>query len=38
MIPVINLAGLILIALIVWWFWLSHPEGASSTAKEREEE
>jgi plastocyanin domain-containing protein len=41
MITVVNLAGLILIALIVWWFWLSHPEGASSAAKdakEREEE
>jgi len=22
---IINLAGLVLIALIVWWFWLSKP-------------
>lgn len=26
---VVNIAGLALIALIVWWFWLSHPEGKS---------
>ena len=23
----INLAGLLLIALIIWWFWLYKPEG-----------
>ena len=23
----VNLAGTALIALIVWWFWLSHPRG-----------
>jgi plastocyanin domain-containing protein len=28
---VVNLAGLALIALIVWWFWLSRP-GARSAA------
>lgn len=25
----INLAGLVLIALIVWWFWLYQPEQAA---------
>jgi plastocyanin domain-containing protein len=37
---VVNLAGLLLIALIVWWFWLSRPEAqalAAKGAKEREE-
>jgi len=24
---IVNLAGLILIALIVWWFWLSQPKA-----------
>lgn len=25
----VNIAGLALIALIVWWFWLYPPEGAA---------
>lgn len=28
MIWFINVAGLLLIALIVWWFWLYRPKGA----------
>ena len=28
----INLAGLILIALIVWWFWMSRPGGRKPAA------
>ena len=27
---IVNLAGLALIALIVWYFWLSKPEGATA--------
>ncbi|MCK0153700.1 cupredoxin domain-containing protein [Alcanivorax sp. S6407] len=28
----INLAGLILIALIIWWFWMSRPGGRKPAA------
>jgi len=24
---IVNLAGLVLIGLIVWWFWLSKPKA-----------
>lgn len=27
---IVNLAGLALIALIVWWFWLSRPKARSA--------
>ena len=31
----INLAGLILMALVVWWFWLSHRKtSAQATTQE----
>jgi plastocyanin domain-containing protein len=26
----VNLAGLVLIGLIVWWFWLSKPKAQRS--------
>ena len=28
----VNLAGLILMALVVWWFWLSHRKTAAQAA------
>jgi plastocyanin domain-containing protein len=27
----VNLAGLVLIGLIVWWFWLSKPKAKPAT-------
>lgn len=30
----INIAGLLLIALIVWWFWLYTPNAAANSAEE----
>jgi len=29
---VVNIAGLVLIGLIVWWFWLSQPEARQVAA------
>lgn len=31
----INIAGLVLIALIVWWFWLYKPMDVELTAKDK---
>jgi plastocyanin domain-containing protein len=38
MIAVVNVAGLALIAFIVWWFWLSRSGLTAKDAKERQEE
>jgi plastocyanin domain-containing protein len=32
---IINLMGLLLIALIVWWFWLYKPAEAEVEEKEK---
>jgi plastocyanin domain-containing protein len=29
----VNLAGLVLIGLIVWWFWLSKPKAQRATSR-----
>jgi len=29
---IVNLAGLVLIGLIVWWFWLSQPKAQRATS------
>lgn len=29
---IINVAGLALIALIIWWFWIFHPRQAEASA------
>ena len=31
----VNIAGLLLIALIVWWFWLYQPKAAELAASDR---